>query len=152
MNGNQEGTAFYPLTPTREESDLARDSALSLSSFIKGNDRSVALKVEDKTISVPKSVFRMLIDILNQMALGNSITITPIHAELTTQEAADYLSVSRPYLVKLLEGNKIPFRKVGTHRRILFKDLMAYQHRIEQDRLKVLEKLQEDAEDLDMGY
>ena len=85
---------------------------------------------------------------LTQMAQGNAVTLIPIHAELTTQQAADILNVSRPFLVEQLEKNAIPYRKVGTHRRILFKDLMDYKANMDRNRLKALEELSAQGQEL----
>ena len=76
----------------------------------------------------------------------------PIHAELTTQQAADYLGISRPHLIKLLEGGEIPYRKVGTHRRVYFRDLKAYRDNVKAKRRETLSELVRDAEEHEMGY
>lgn len=93
-------------------------------------------------------IFRTLI----QIAKGNAVTIVPFHAELTTQEAADFLNISRPFLIQLLEKEKIPFRKVGRHRRILFEDLVKYKERSKGKSQKIREQLTDEAQDLDIGY
>ena len=72
------------------------------------------------------------------MAAGNSISLVPSHRELTTQEAADTLNVSRPYLIGLLEKGEIPFTKVGSHRRIRLQDIMTYQQKRDRNRRQTL--------------
>ncbi len=78
--------------------------------------------------------------------------MTSTHMELSIKQAADFLNVSRPFLVQLLENGKIPFHKIGTHRRVKSSDLMEYKQEIEQQRLHTLDELAEQAQRLDMGY
>lgn len=142
-----------PALPTDEEARLARESGRLLAAFV-GKGKAARLKViigKDE-IAVPVVALRLLVDVLAQMAEGNAVTIVPIHAELTTQEAADFLNVSRPHFVELLEHNEIPFRKVGTHRRVLFKDLLAYRERSVVARREALDALAKQAQELKLGY
>lgn len=144
------------ITPTEKETILAQESSQCLSSYL-GSESSQILKVisdqgESLTINVPTSAFRLFIDILTQMAHGNSVTLIPINAELTTQQAAEILNVSRPYLIKLLESGEIPFRKVGTRRKIFYQDLREYQNKINGKRQETLAELAAQAQELNMGY
>lgn len=147
-----------PTRPTPDEAILARESSRLLARFVTArSDEPLRFRIQsaqlpEETISIPASAFRLLNDILMQMAQGNAVTLIPVHTELTTQQAADLLNVSRPFLIEQLEKNAIPFRKVGTHRRILFKDLMAYKEAMDRNRLKALDELAAQAQELNMGY
>lgn len=92
-------------------------------------------------IELPQSLFIMLRQIVHYLLNGRAVTIVPLNKELTTQEAADILNVSRPYLVKLLEQGDIPFVRTGTHRRIQFIDLMNYKKYRDEKRRKGLAEL-----------
>jgi excisionase family DNA binding protein len=146
------------VTPSADDAQLARESSRLLTRLRGGAGKgTIRLRVEsdderEESVSIPLAAFRLLTDILTEMAKGNAITVIPIHAELTTQQAADLLNVSRPFLIEQLEKGNIPFRKVGKHRRVLFPDLMKYKHAMDRNRLKVLEKLSEVDQELGLGY
>ena len=89
---------------------------------------------------------------LTEMGKGNGIALIPVHAEVTTQQAADLLNVSRPFLIEQLEKGLIPFRKVGAHRRMFFRDVMTYKQRIDRNRLKALDELSALDQELRLGY
>ncbi|HEY3323320.1 MAG TPA: helix-turn-helix domain-containing protein [Planctomycetota bacterium] len=142
--------------PTEADTELAQKSSQQLVRLL-GKKRSglnVRIRTDDaeEVVTVPFLAFRLLTDILTEMARGNAVTLIPVHAEITTQQAADVLNVSRPFLVRLIEEGKIPFRKVGTHRRIRFEDLLNYKRKIDAKRLKALDELAAQAQDLNMGY
>ena len=104
-------------------------------------------------IMVPSFVLRFFVDVLAQVANGSAVTVAPIHAELTTQQAADLLNVSRPYLIKLLdEERKIPFRRVGNRRKILLTDLLDYKCRDDEYRRHVVDELTREAEAAGLEY
>src|SRR5688572_16870997 len=110
--------------PNDEDARLAAESSRILAAI--RPERVLRVHLDDgQVLTLPVAAARLLAHLLTEMAHGNAVTLIPIHAELTTQEAADFLNVSRPYLVRLLEENKIKFHKVGTHRRVRFQDLKA---------------------------
>lgn len=134
-----------PVSAPREES---RDVVL-LKNYLEERRLSELCTPEGKKIPLPSSVYQVFMRVLTEMAQGNAVAVVPVHHELTTQEAADLLNVSRPFLVKLLEEGHIPFRKTGTHRRVLFQDLMEYRRRRDAQRAAALEELA--AEDAQLG-
>ena len=141
--------------PTRAEAELARASGQRLAPLARLG-RPLTMLVRDagqeETIELPAGAAKLLVEILEDMASGRAVTIVPQNAELTTQQAADFLNVSRPFLIQLLEEKKIPFRMVGTHRRVLFEDVLRYKEGIDVDRRKVLDELAAEAQELGMGY
>jgi excisionase family DNA binding protein len=120
--------------PSSEDIEAARTAARQLSTFNKGKPVSFTMapssegegEAKPDPISLPANIFRVLINMLVEMGNGNAVAVVPVTAELTTQQAADILNVSRPHLVKLLEAEKIPFRMVGTHRKLRAQDVLCY--------------------------
>jgi excisionase family DNA binding protein len=96
---------------------------------------------DGEQIPLPDSVLRVLRQTVHHLAQGESVTVMPVEAELSTQEAADLLRVSRPYLVKLLEQGDIPFVKTGAHRRIRSGDLLEYKRCRDAGRRQTLARL-----------
>lgn len=147
------------VTPNEADAELAQASGRQLAKILSGKRKRKSLSIRfepdggaAEPIAIPIAAVELLSHILTEMGKGNAVTLMPVHAELTTQQAAGILNVSRPFLIEQLEHGTIPFRKVGTHRRILFQDLMAYKRSTDEKRLKALEELAAQAQDLKMGY
>lgn len=140
-----------PLLPSADDAELAAQASRQIS---RTKHEGVELRVQigGETLRLPKGVDDLLYHLLAEMAQGNAVTIIPVHAELTTQEAADYLNVSRPYLIRLLEEGRLPFSMVGTHRRIKFSDLAAYRKKSDEERKRVMKELAAQAQEMGMGY
>lgn len=101
---------------------------------------------------LPAAAVRMLTDILVYLAEGRGVSILPTNTALTTQQAADMLNVSRPYLSRLLTEGKLPFHMVGTHRRIALRDLLAYREQRDARSRAARDRLVAEAQELSMGY
>lgn len=114
--------------------------------------RTRARWIPRRWLVVPREVAEVLERCLQEMAKGNAITLVPVDAELTTQKAADLLNISRPTLVQLLEQNKIPFHRIGRHRRIKLADLIAFKKEQERASRDAVKKLTNLAQQLDAEY
>jgi excisionase family DNA binding protein len=141
--------------PTPQEIEQAKQSSRTLSKY--ANTERVQLSLrgsngEADDLILPGHVLQLLLDVLAEMAKGNAISVMPMNQEISTQEAASLLNVSRPFLVGLLEKNEIPFRKVGAHRRVYLKDVMDYKERVDQRRTRALDQLAELSQKEQMGY
>lgn len=136
-----------------QETALARVSSAVLADF-DGAGPPLTMRLENPQTgqhietTVPAAAVRLLADVLARMAAGQAVTLIPLHAELSTQQAADILNVSRPYFIKLLEEGKMPFRKVGEQRRVRYQDLLAYMEAYQKAANAALEEMTADAEDM----
>jgi excisionase family DNA binding protein len=144
-----------PVLPAAEDIAQAQEAVRALARFVAEAPKA-RLSIENSShrmhVVLPRAAVQLLQSILREMSQGNAITLIPVHAELTTQQAADLLNVSRPYLVSLLESGVIPYRKVGTRRRVLFEHLMAYKRTEDAKREEALNELTRQAQELGLGY
>lgn len=139
-----------PMVPSAHDAELALEASRTLAAKA---EAELKVHLDDgKELVLPKAATRLLQYLLTEMSQGNAVTIIPLHAELSTQEAADFLNVSRPYLIALLERHELPFHKVGTHRRVKFSDLREFQLRKERERISAMQELADQAQKEGMGY
>jgi excisionase family DNA binding protein len=141
--------------PDQAAADQAAQAVAELSAFLRAHPTPtgrVRLCTEDDgsqtQVVIPAVAFRFFVDVLAELANGHAVTVAPVHAELTTQQAADVLNVSRPYLVKLLDEEHIPYRRVGNRRKVQLVDVLAYKRRDDARRQAVLDELTREAEEL----
>lgn len=141
--------------PTTPEIEAAKQSSRMLSKYADADRVQLTLRADNgapEDLVLPGQVMQLLLDIVSEMAKGNAISLVPIHHELSTQEAANLLNVSRPHLVSLLEKNELPHRKVGAHRRVLASDVLAYKASLLDKRNQALDELTGMSQELGMGY
>jgi excisionase family DNA binding protein len=144
------------VTPNVTEATLARETSHRLATLL-GEQATYQIQFVDndqrsEPLTIPAAAMQLLAEALAEMANGHSVTLLPVQTELSTQQAADMLNVSRPYLIGLLEKGELPFHKVGTHRRLRLQDVLLYKQQVFAARLTVLDELAAEAQKLNMGY
>ncbi|MEQ7008341.1 helix-turn-helix domain-containing protein [Actinopolymorpha sp. B17G11] len=131
--------------PARTEIEAADEVLPHIRDYLHRHksDEMVHMKVEDgsETLEVPRAAVLLLARILAHMAAGRGVSVIPVHAELTTQQAADMLNVSRPFLIGLLEAGEIDYTKVGSHRRVRAESLLNYRRQDDEARRKAADEL-----------
>jgi len=130
--------------PTKEEQRTALESYDALAASLdqlRTDFPEIEIEETEEKIRIPISALKFLVRILKEISQGNPVSIVPIATEITTQAAAELLCGSRPHVVKLLESGKIPFNKVGKHRRIRYEDLVAYKKEMKAMQRKKLQEL-----------
>ena len=141
--------------PTPAEVEQAKQTSRTLSKYTDVDRVQMSLKGsngETDELVLPGHVLQLLLDVLSEVSQGNAVSLIPHHQEVSTQEAASLLNVSRPFLVGLLQKGELPFRKVGSHRRVLLTDVLAYKEKTEKQRNQALDELASLSQDEGMGY
>ena len=147
------GKAAGAARPGDADAELALRAARRIGDYLTAHPGADPVRIQgelagDDALVVPRQAAVMLAQILGFLANGQGVTVTPSNAMLTTQQAADFLNVSRPFLIKLLEAGEIPFEMVGTHRRVAFGELMEYKRRDDQERRRAADELTELGQEL----
>jgi excisionase family DNA binding protein len=137
------------------DAELALRAARRIGEYLTTHPGAGPVKLQgeltgDDALVVPREAAVLLAKILGFLANDEGVNVIPDTAELTTQQAAEFLNVSRPYLIKVLESGEIPFRLVGTHRRIRFRDLSEYKSRDDLARRRAADELTELSQELDL--
>ena len=146
-----------PYTPTPEAVTLASQALKELAAVAKSPPQRVTFALVDPPwekvqITMTGTMLALMVNFFDAVSRGEPVTLLPQEAELSTQEAARLLNVSRPYLVKLLDEGRIPSRKVGVYRRVKAQDVMRYQEEERKRQEQVLDALAKEAQELDLGY
>lgn len=146
--------ALAPVQPDEADINTAVEALPHVKDYLATHaDSVIRLVVADdpqETLIVPRGAVELLARVLAHMAAGEGVSVVPAHAELTTQQAAELLNVSRPFLIGLLDAGEIEYRKVGKHRRIKAQSLMAYMARDDQERRAAADELTRLDQEMDL--
>lgn len=139
--------------PSQEDTEKAKAFSRMLARDHAPESRvTLQRESDEEAIEIPHTVFNVLMKVLAIMSEGKAFALIPMDEELTTQQAADFLNVSRPYLNKIIDLGEISHRKVGRNRRIKFSDLLEYKQQQETKSKAALQDLADEAQELNMGY
>jgi excisionase family DNA binding protein len=147
------GRAIASINPGDVDMEVAERAARRIRDYLDSRPEEDLIEAlgevgDDDALVIPRPTAIMLAQVLGLLAKGHGVQIIPKDTELTTQQAASLLNVSRPYVISLLESGQIPFRKVGRHRRITFEALMEYKRKDDQQRRAAADDLAELSEEL----
>ena len=142
------------MTPEQLEMLSAAERML-MESLDRSRAATITIERDDgaeSAIAVPAPMLRILAQTLGMMARGQTITLVPEQQELSTVEAANFLNVSRPFVIKEIQQGRLPHRMVGTHRRVLFSDLVAYAKKMREGRQSALDQMAANERELGLDY
>ncbi len=129
------------VTSSMDDVESLQKLDMLLEKMAQGDRPSTFVDPDGQTIAIPASLYRVLRQVVPLLAHGESVAVIPTQTDMTTREAADFLNMSRPSLVKLLEDGTIPHTKVGTHRRVRFVDVLAYKNQRSEGRKELLDEM-----------
>jgi len=141
-----------PVAPKEEDRESIKQLLEALARHADAQAQIVIDGEPGETLVVPRPVFDILRQVAEVMASGRAISVVPIGMMLSTQQAAELVGVSRPFLISVIEKGELPFVMVGTHRRVRIEDLLAYKQQRETTRDAALRRLSEQAERLKLEY
>ena len=144
------------VSPKAEESRLADEISKKLSLHLsRGRRVDLTLSTSSGAVEhfpIPEPALKMLVEILRQTAAGNPVAVVPVLQDLTSQDAADLMNISRPFLISLLQKGELPFHKVGSHRRIPLAAVLAFKAKADEAREKALDLLAAQSQEHKLGY
>lgn len=156
MTAHEKIREVLPPQLSRQEVEMARAAQRCIMEAL-DHSRAAAITLTttdgaQPTVELPPAALKLIGQLLGAMGEGRPITLMPSKQEFSTVEAANFLNVSRPFVIKEIENGRLPHRKVGSHRRVAFDDLVTYAREMRKRQEGALERMAENARELGLGY